>query len=89
MEAMRKTWTDERLDDFATNVDRRFDEVDRRISEFDQRVDKRFGNVEIELHRINDRLDGLGKAMYFGAFTMTGAILAGFAGMITLVATRT
>jgi hypothetical protein len=89
MEAMRKSWTDARLDDFASNVDWRFDEVDRRISEFDQRVDKRFENVEIELHRINDRLDGMSKAIVFGAFTMTGAMLTGFAGMITLVATQT
>ena len=71
MEAMRKSWTDGRLDDFAANVDRRFDKI------------------EIELHRINDRLDGMSKAIVFGAFTMTGAMLAGFAGMITLVATQT
>jgi hypothetical protein len=89
MEAMRKSWTDDRLDDFAANVDRRFDEVDRRISEFDQRVDKRFENVEVELHRINDRLDDLGKTMYYAAFTMTGGILAGFAAMTTLVLTQT
>jgi hypothetical protein len=96
MEAMRKSWTDDRLDDFAKGVDRRFDEVDRRfdevdrrIGEFDQRVDKRFENVEVELHRVNDRLDGMSKAIVFGAFTMTGAMLAGFAGMITLVATQT
>ena len=40
---------------------------------------KRFDKVEIELHRINDRLDGMGRAMNFAAFSMTGAILAGYA----------
>jgi tetrahydromethanopterin S-methyltransferase subunit G len=89
MEAMRKSWTDERLDHFEEKVDRRFDEVDRRFGELDLRVEKGFDKVEIELHRINDRLDDLGKAMYYGAFTMTGGILACFAAMITLIVTRT
>jgi hypothetical protein len=71
MEAVRKSRTEERLDDFA------------------ERVDKRFDKVDVELHRINDRLDGLGKAMIFAAFTMTGAILAGYAAIIALVVTRT
>jgi DNA anti-recombination protein RmuC len=85
MEAMRKSWTDERLDHFAESVDRRFDEVDRRFEE----VDRRFDKVDVELHRINDRLDDLGKTMYYAAFTMTGGILAGFAAMTTLVLTQT
>jgi hypothetical protein len=89
MEAMRQSWTDERMDDFRGEVGRRFDEVGQRFDQFEQRVDKRFGNVEIELHRINDRLDGMNKAIAFGALTLSGAMLAGFAGMITLVATQT
>ena len=97
MEAMRKSWTDERLDHFAEKVDRRFDEVDRRFDEVDRRfgeldlrVDKRFDKVEIELHRINDRLDGAGQGDdTTAAFTMTGGILAGFAAMIALIVTRT
>jgi hypothetical protein len=89
MEEMRKSWTDDRLDDFATNVGRRFDEVGRRIGDLDQRVEKRFDIVDVELHGINDRLDGMSKAIVFGAFTMTAAMSAGFAGMITLVATQT
>jgi tetrahydromethanopterin S-methyltransferase subunit G len=83
MEAMEKRWTDERLDHFEEKVDRRFDEVDRRfdevhrrINEIDGRVERGFGKVEVELHRINDRLDGLGKVMIYGYVTMTGAIVA-------------
>ena len=45
---MRKSWTDERLDDFRVDVDRRFDDVD-----------KRFDKVDRELTRVNDRLDDL------------------------------
>jgi hypothetical protein len=90
---MRKSWTDERLDDFRVDVDRRFKEVDRRFDEVDRRfdeVDRRFdalegrmergfGKCEIEFHRINDRLDDLVRAMIFGVIAMTSAMVAGFA----------
>jgi tetrahydromethanopterin S-methyltransferase subunit G len=95
MEAMRQSWTDERLDDFRGEVNRRFDElsgsVDHRFGEVDRRfneVDRRFDNVDHELHRINDRLDGMSKAIVFGAISLTGGILAGFGGMIVLMATQ-
>ena len=74
MEAMRESWTDERLDDFRADVGRRFDEVDRRFDE----VDRRFDRVDHELHRVNDRLDGLSKAVVFGAFALSASYLAGF-----------
>jgi hypothetical protein len=78
MEAMRKSWTDERLDDFRTDVNRQFDEVKGDMNRRFGEVDKRFDKVDHELHRINDRLDGLGKAVIFGAFTLSASYLAGF-----------
>jgi hypothetical protein len=51
MEAMRQSWTDERLDDFRGEVNRRFDGVDRRFDEVDRRfdrVDQQFDKVEGE-----------------------------------------
>jgi len=53
MEAMRNSWTDDRLDDFARHVDRRFDEVDRRFDE----VDRRFDEVNGRLDRLEDRIE--------------------------------
>ena len=35
---MRESWTDERLDDFAKHVDRRFDEVDRRLARLEDQM---------------------------------------------------
>lgn len=35
---MRESWTDERLDDFAKHVDRRFDEVDRRLDRLEDQM---------------------------------------------------
>jgi hypothetical protein len=92
MEAMRRSWTDERLDHFAESVDRRFDEVERRFDEVDRRfndVERRFDKIDVELHRVNDRLDGMGRAMIYAAFSITISVLAGYAAMITLVVTRT
>lgn len=89
MEAMRNSWTDDRLDDFARNVDRRFDEVDRRFDE----VDRRFGEVngrldrfedrmEVGLHRINSRIDQLNRAIWMLGSGALVTFIVGFAGVI-------
>jgi hypothetical protein len=85
MYKMRESWTDERLDDFRGEVNRRFDEVDRRFGE----VDKRFDKVDRELNRVNDRLDGLHKLMVFAILAFTSATLAGYGAMVALIITRT
>ncbi len=85
MEAMRQSWTDDRLDDFRGEVNRRFDGVDRKFDE----VGKRFDEVDVELHRVTDRLDSLGRAMIFAAIAFTSATLAGWASVIALVLTQT
>lgn len=81
---MRKSWTDERLDDFAAHTDRRFDAVDRRFDEVDRRfdeVDRRFDRVESELGRINDRLHGLQRVLLQSHVVM-------IAGLLGLIATQ-
>lgn len=67
MYKMREAWTDERLDDFRDEVNRRFDKVDT------------------ELNRVNDRLDGMHRAMAHGVLVIAGAIVASNAAMIGLV----
>ena len=70
MYKMREAWTDERLDDFRDEVNRRFDKVDT------------------ELNRVNDRLDGMHRAMAHGVLVIAGAIVASNAAMIGLVVTQ-
>lgn len=85
MEAMRNSWTDDRLDDFAKHVDHRFDQVDRRFDQVDRRldeVDRRFDRVDHELHRVNDRLDGLHRVLLQLAGGTIATLIAGFAGVI-------
>jgi hypothetical protein len=71
MEAVRKSWTDERLDDFRRDVGRRFDS-------FDARMERGFSKCEVEFQRINARIDGLSKAIVYGALTLSGSMTAGF-----------
>ena len=78
MDAMRESWTDERLDDFRSDVNRRFDEVGERFDGLERRMETGFGKCEVELHRINDRFDGLGKAIIFGSIALSTSCMAGF-----------
>jgi hypothetical protein len=43
---MDREWTDKRMDDFATGVDRRFDQVDKRFDRFEASVDRRFDQAD-------------------------------------------
>jgi hypothetical protein len=89
MEAMKNSWTDDRLDDFAKHVDKRFDEVDRRFDE----VDRRFGEfngrlnrfedrMEAGLDRINGRIDQLHRAIWILGSGALVTFVVGFAGVI-------
>ncbi len=81
MHLMRESWTDARLDDFAANVDKRFDAVDKRFDAVDRRfdsVDRRLGAVEAELKALNRTLLQVG-----------GGIIATFiAGIFGVIATQ-
>jgi hypothetical protein len=89
MYRMNDGWTDERMDDFRDEVyrrfdkleggvDRRFDGVDQRFDRFEGDVDRRFDEVVKELHRINDRLDG----MYRASYVIGGGIIVALVGVI-------
>ena len=95
MQVMRESWTDERLDDFRGEVNRRFDEVDRQF----EKVDRRFEKVEGEIHELRGDVkdlrmetkagfESIHKLMVQGAIALTAAFMAGFAALIGLVATQ-
>jgi hypothetical protein len=82
MEAMRQSWTDERLDDFRGDVNRRFDEVDRRFDEVDRRfdkVDQRFDKIEGDMKTgfdmMNARFDSLQRSMFQASVVLIVAVL--------------
>ena len=72
MYKMRDEWTDQRLDDFRDDVNRRFDGVDRR-----------FDKVDVELHRVNDRLDDVYRAQFIVGGGIIAALIGGFAAVVT------
>ena len=84
MEAMRKNWTDDRLDDFKESVNRRFDEVGRRFDEVDRRLDK----IDKRFERLEDGLVAIQRSIVYLAVGLTSGLLAGFAAMIVLIATQ-
>jgi flagellar capping protein FliD len=55
MEAMRESWTDQRLDEFAADTSRRFDGVDKRL-----------GKIEGRLDGVDTRLDTMEQSMSDG-----------------------
>jgi hypothetical protein len=81
MEAMRESWTDARLDDFAAHTDRRFDEVDRRFDSLERRMEAGFAEINV-------RFDALQRVLVQGVIVLSSSIIAGFAALIGLIATQ-
>jgi archaellum component FlaC len=81
MEAMRQSWTDDRLDDFRGEVNRRFDMVDKRFD----KVDERFDKVDGELKRLDSKIDGLQRTIMLTGGGIIAALL-GIIGTIVSVA---
>jgi DNA anti-recombination protein RmuC len=94
----REAWTDERLDDLSTHVDRRFDQVDQRFDQVDQRfdqVDQRFERVEADIRElrsdmkagfaeVNARFDSMQRTMIIGFVTLIGSVVASVLGGILI-----
>lgn len=85
---MTDSWTDARLDDFAKHVDQRFDEVDRRFEAVDRRLEALERRMEDGFNRVNDRLDGMHRAMVHGTIAFSAAILVGYGALISFLATQ-
>lgn len=74
MEAMRESWTDDRLDDLNRRVEGGFKRVDERFRQVDQRFDK----VD---HRL-DKLDARFEALQRQLFQASVLLIAGLLGII-------
>lgn len=81
MEAMRESWTDERLDDFRTETARRFVSVDQRFDRLERRMDEGF-------NALNTRLDALQRTMLQFAGVMIAALITLIATQAGLLATQ-
>jgi len=85
MEAMRESWTDERLDDFRAETARRLDGLDARFDKVDARFDKveeRFERIDAKFDRVHARFDDLYRAIIFLGGGVIVTFVVGFAGLI-------
>ena len=57
MEAMRQSWSDDRLDDLNKRVDEGFTRVDARFVHLEKRMDDRFDRLDAKLGESYGRLD--------------------------------
>jgi tetrahydromethanopterin S-methyltransferase subunit G len=96
MEAMRQSWSDDRLDHLNDRVDTGFALVDQRFDQVDQRfeqIDQRFDRIETEarefrsemLHRLDkleDRLYALHRTLVQAFGALIGTVIVASAGII-------
>jgi hypothetical protein len=76
MHVMRESWTDARLDDFRTDIDRRFDKVEGDISEL--RGEMRELRAEMK-----SGFEAINRTMLHGVIALSAAYIAGFASIVT------
>lgn len=101
MEALPQEWTEGRLNELSIKVDKGFDRVDADIRDFRLEVKGEFAAVRAEAKtefvalrgaikamdgKLTERLDSVQRTMIQMMVALTAAILAGFAGICTLIA---
>ncbi len=86
---MRESWTDARLDDFAANtrrrfdqVDRRFDEVDRRFGVLERRMEEGFTRVNADIRELRSETASFHRMILQLGGGMIVTFAVGFAGLI-------
>lgn len=89
---MAQEWTDGRLDDLSKKVDRGFEHADSEARTLRLEMRTEFtqlrGEIKEGFARIDQRLDSVQRTMVQGVIAMAGATLAGFGGIIVLIATQ-
>lgn len=78
MEAMRQSWTDERLDAGFERVDAEINAVRGELSSFRAETNSRFDRLESRFDRFEDRLDNLHRIL----FQVGGGMAVGLIGLL-------
>jgi uncharacterized protein YdcH (DUF465 family) len=87
--AMRDAWTDERMDDLSTRMDRGFDRVDADIRELRAQTDSGFERVDKRFERVDDEIRELRTEMNTRFDAMQRTLIIGFASIVaSMIATQ-
>ncbi len=79
---MRESWTDARLDDFAANTRRRFDQVDRRFDVLERRMEEGFTRVDADIRELRSETASFHRMILQLGGGMIVTFAVGFAGLI-------
>ncbi|HEX3609528.1 MAG TPA: hypothetical protein VHU14_07675 [Solirubrobacterales bacterium] len=96
---MVQEWTDGRLDELSDKIDQRFDRVETEVQGLRLEMRTEFTSARAETDKLRSemkamgneltgRLDSIHHVMIQMMVALTAAILAGFAGICTLIATK-
>ncbi len=85
MEAMRESWTDERLDHFRARVDERFDRVESDIREMRSDVRELRSEIREVRSEMSEGFKSMQRMMLYGVIALSAAIVTGFGAMAGLL----
>jgi hypothetical protein len=77
----REAWIDERLDDLATGIDKRFDRVDADIRELRADMNRGFEGIDERFERIDKKFESLDAKVGAKFDSLQGNTLLGFIGL--------
>jgi hypothetical protein len=90
MEAMRQSWSDDRLDDLSNRVDELSRRVDQGFARLDAKIDTKIDassgelrrEMQMGFHQINARFDAMQQTMIRVGAGLIGVLVASAAGLI-------
>jgi hypothetical protein len=92
MTMARDSWTDERLDDLNTKVDRGFARVDERFAQLEARFNRFEAQVDTRFNRFEGQVDARLLAIETGIASLNRSLLGGMfvivAALIGIIATQ-
>jgi hypothetical protein len=85
---VRDKWTDDRLDDLNQRVDAGFAGIDQRFGQVDAEFRALRGEMNARFDNMNARFDAMQRTLVQGFIALSAAMIAGFAGVMGLLATQ-
>jgi hypothetical protein len=81
----RDMWTDERLDDLAAQIDKRFDRIEADIREVKTDLKSLHSEMNGRFSEMNSRFDSMQRTMIIGFVTLFASIVASVIGGVFAV----